>query len=122
MKPFNLEEAIQGKPLVTRDGRKVLDFHYFKNADVAYPVIAVIEGRGSLVEYKANGVFTMHKPDSPNDLFMYEEPKSYYTNIHRLRACSEGIFIGPVYENKEEALTIGKSYNDYIKTIEITVP
>lgn len=31
MKPFNLEAALRGEPVVTRDGRTVLGIHQFKN-------------------------------------------------------------------------------------------
>lgn len=33
MKPFDLNKAMEGEPVVTRDGREVLDIHYFKDAD-----------------------------------------------------------------------------------------
>jgi hypothetical protein len=31
MKPFDLEKALAGQPVVTRDGRKVLELHLYKN-------------------------------------------------------------------------------------------
>ena len=43
MKPFNLEQAKAGLPLVTRDGRNVLEIA-FLNAEVDFPILAVVEG------------------------------------------------------------------------------
>lgn len=41
MKPFNLEEAKAGKPVCTRDGRKVKIIS-FENPNSAYPILAKV--------------------------------------------------------------------------------
>lgn len=46
MKPFNLEEAKVGKPVCTRNGRRVeiISFNnqYINNQDIDYPILAKI--------------------------------------------------------------------------------
>lgn len=120
MKPFNLQKAIDGKPIVTRDGKKVLDFHYFKNCVQYRQCVVVIEGNsGSLSEYDCNGRF-LRNEESNFDLFMYEAPKTYYVNVYKSK--HENIGLGGMYNSKEEALELSHKDGTYIKTIEITIP
>lgn len=43
MKPFNLEKFLNGEPAITRDGRKVIDWKYFKNAENGYKLAVIID-------------------------------------------------------------------------------
>ncbi len=43
-KPFNLEAALAGEPVETRDGRKVTEIHHFKTHRGGGPVLAVVDG------------------------------------------------------------------------------
>src|ERR1700761_2820040 len=52
LREFNLEEAVKGAPLVTRDGRKVTEFKYFET-HVTGNCIAVIDGL--MYDYDMNG-------------------------------------------------------------------
>jgi hypothetical protein len=40
MKPFNLEEAKAGKPVCTRDGKRV-EIISFENPNSVYPILAI---------------------------------------------------------------------------------
>ena len=55
MKPFNLQEALAGKPVVTRDGRKVEQLFYFDKAENEFKLRAVVDG--SITAYTIMGVF-----------------------------------------------------------------
>ncbi|MCE5180581.1 MAG: hypothetical protein LLG15_02150 [Betaproteobacteria bacterium] len=44
MKPFNLEKALAGEPVVTRDGIPVTDFHYFEREKSVFKVCALVDG------------------------------------------------------------------------------
>jgi len=44
LKEFNLERALSGDLVVTRDGKSVTEIHYFKTASEGYPVVAIIDG------------------------------------------------------------------------------
>ena len=78
-RPFNLEEALAGKPVVTRDGRKVSEFYHFKTQTTPYSVSAVIDG--SRYGYSIDGRY--HPSDESNlDLFMRPEKRSFWTNIY----------------------------------------
>lgn len=72
MKPFNLEAAKAGKPIVTRDGR-VAKF-VAHEPDAVVPVVVLISGRMHLAN--ADGAF----PNAVFDLFMAEEEITVYFN------------------------------------------
>jgi len=89
MKKFNLEEALAGKPVVTRDGRKVRSIIKF---DVDYfPVVAIIEGREDVATFTLNGeyshaTFTLdgeyRHTRCNNDLFMATVKNKGYVNLY----------------------------------------
>jgi len=77
MKPFNLEEALAGKPVVTLRGVEVTQLHLFE-IDHIYPLSAVVEGE--LIQYTIKGEFRSDY-ESGWDLFMAEEEKAQWINI-----------------------------------------
>lgn len=72
MKPFNLEECIAGKPVVTRDGRRFRMGGY--NPDAATYKIAGWVG-DSVQGYCETGRKWANVENSDNDLFMASEKK-----------------------------------------------
>ncbi len=73
MKPFNLERALAGAPVVTRDGGKVLDIKKWKTMPVphTYPLICLVEQEDGIftVTYTLEGRYCK-EVDSLYDLFM----------------------------------------------------
>ena len=70
MKPFNLQDALSGKPVQTRDGRKVTELHYFKDAYDCCKVVTLISN--NVLTHYPNGSFK--NEDNHNlDLFMAEQ-------------------------------------------------
>ena len=80
MKPFNLEQAKAGLPLVTRGGRNVLEI-VFLNAEVAFPILALIEHDKDSKTFTNGGGYSP-AGEGVNDLFMAPvcsiDGKSYY--------------------------------------------
>ena len=72
MKPFNLEKALAGAPLVTRDGKEVRLFT--KGGDLTtynYPYSAFIPSKGIIETYTPEGrYYRRNIRDSSFDLFM----------------------------------------------------
>ncbi|KVQ85528.1 hypothetical protein WK07_04320 [Burkholderia multivorans] len=79
MKPFDLEAAKRGEPLVTRDGRKVQEFHYFATRD-DWRVCAVIHG--DMICCGDDGRFSLYGRDDPSDLFMAPRKRTVYVNVY----------------------------------------
>jgi len=73
VKNFNLEAALAGAPVVTRDGREVQELHFFASCDGLYPVRFVVDRQ----MYSCAKDGSYHNGyDSPHDLFMKSEKKS----------------------------------------------
>lgn len=66
-KPFNLEAALAGEPIETRDGRKVTELHYFKTSGESFSVIAIVDGYSH--SYTTNGGYQLYR-DHELDLVM----------------------------------------------------
>lgn len=77
MKKFNLEKAIAGEPLITRDGREVEEFKYFKTVKT---IIVVIDGK--LYQYFINGRCICTKGDYM-DLFMAPKKQKFTVLIYK---------------------------------------
>ena len=74
MKPFNLEEAKAGKPVVTRTGKPVRFLCF--DAKGLEPIVALIEldTTSHAIQYNESGIFWDGK-ESDQDLFMKSEIK-----------------------------------------------
>jgi hypothetical protein len=121
MRPFNLEEALAGKPVVMRNGDRVKAVYFIKELE-NQKVLAVIDfdGDQGYDFYSENGKFLIGENESEYDLFMYEEPKTYYTNIYL--ADNSKLYAGTfLFSSRREAEDAGKN-NNYYKTVEITIP
>lgn len=79
MKPFNLKEALEGKPVVTRTGDAVTQLYLF-NCDDDLPLMGVLNNE--LHSFTKDGKWSVYDADSRNaDLFMAEEKKTIWINI-----------------------------------------
>lgn len=67
MKPFNLEAALRGEPVVTRDGQEVTDLKYFPNVEGNYSLAGVAD-RQLLTWHKDGRYISMLVME--RDLFM----------------------------------------------------
>jgi len=107
MKKFNLEEALNGKPVITRDGCKVMDIKFFGSFTGHYPLVVHIQKSvlSCLLFYTEKGRFANDETDSPNDLFMVEE-EMYVVLLRdgdRLRTTNR------IYYCKDDAIITSKN-------------
>ena len=72
MKPFNLEAALRGEKVVTRDGREVTQLVKFDVEDCNRPVVGVVDD--SIYKWNPKGEWSLAMDLSDLDLFMYEDP------------------------------------------------
>jgi len=80
MKPFNLERALSGDKLITRNGLEVTEFHYLKSVDITKhkdrDCIVFVAG-GELHTVTIDGKSVDDRYDHPLDLFMASTKKTY---------------------------------------------
>jgi hypothetical protein len=94
LKPFDLEKALKGEKVITRDGREVSEVHHFKTVTSRYTVSAVISGRN--YSFTRQGVF-ISGMESEDDLFMAPKERVVWVNIYR-----NGTY-GPKHETQKYA-------------------
>lgn len=118
---FDLEKALAGAKVITRDGREVTQltrFDIYGN----YPLIGVINKQKET--FQINGKF-QDSGESTADLFMAPEKISCWVNVYLHKSLAghvEKIGIR-TYTTKENALKfteVNSRFYTYIKTIEIT--
>lgn len=102
MKPFNLEKALAGEPVVTRDGRKITDLHFFHTLTRDCKLYGVINN--SLNAWTSEGRWLSTGQEQPEDLFM-EEPEKwvnvYYSGVYKSESDAKAnISVGSkIYKN-----------------------
>lgn len=116
MKPFNLEKALVGDPVITRDGRKVTDLHYFSgHFATAYPLFALV-GK-NVLSYTTAGSYHEICLESRDDLFMASTEKTVWINYYWNRGK-----IMIFQHDTEEIATIARESETlkYIRTEQFT--
>ena len=119
LRPFNLEEAKQGKPVCTKDGRKARIICFDKLNDY-YPIIALvdIDGKECIFQYTNNGEYLDgNENTSQNNLMMLQEKHEGWVNIYRGGKLDADY----IYPTIEEALNniFQPMRNKYIDTVKI---
>lgn len=81
MKPFNLNRALAGHQVVTRDGTKVSEIFFFNTLLGQSPLVAVIHGR--ITCFSEHGHYHSDHSQSDMDLFMQTNKKEVYIAIYQ---------------------------------------
>lgn len=119
MKPFDLEAAKAGKPVCTRDGRKarIICFDTINKGN--YPIIALLEDKGS------EAIFYYNKDGKCNvgtelDLMMFPQKKEGWVNVYKSYNVGKKIpCMASIYPTKEEAKKSSVVGFDYVDTVKI---
>ena len=115
MRPFDLEKALAGEPVITREGLEVTELYLAKTAtNNTRRLIAVTEG--ALRHYSEDGKWQFDKGDNPNDLFMAPVKRQAWTNV--FQTPSGAIFTsGGCYDSNEKAEKAIMGAEHYVKTM-----
>ena len=119
-KPFNLEEALNGAKVVTRNGDEVTQLHKF-NVKKFHCLCGVLDE--DILSWTIDGAFWDKENSHSRDLLLVVEPKRIYLNVYE---HNNGIFVSQrSFSNRENAIKDKNNYEGsfpfckYIKTIEI---
>lgn len=117
LEKFNLEKAIHGAKVVTRDGLEVTQLTKFEGVTTeSHSLVGVLRGRiySWTDEGEFDGVFS-RQPG--RDLFLAVEPQGTWVNVYTRDGALE---FGVAHKTEKEALMYAENLKNYIKTIEIT--
>ena len=115
MKPFNLEAAKRGEPLVSRDGRKVIHFHHIETDKSRLPCVVQYEGNLGASWMPDTGIVNSGSED-PSDLFMAPKIVTKYLNVYRSSTSSYAGNHAAVFDNKHDA-----EENAYDKRVKLLI-
>ena len=117
LKPFDYAAYLAGKPVRTRDGRKVLELYLAKTSKARHP-LAVWLDDGQCFALTAEGKFGgAGSAECHADLFMDTVKKSVWLNIFR---ATSGSFFCTTRLTQELADSHAEKYSHkFIKTIEV---
>ena len=131
LKPFDLEAAKAGKPVCTRDGRKVriisFDRKFLFKGVISYPIIALVEDTAkeeTIYGYNEKGKVIIEN-DTPykDDLMMLPQKKEGWVNVYKsYKSYNVGKKIpcmASIYPTKEEAKKSSVVGFDYVDTVKI---
>lgn len=111
--PFNIEKAMIGKDVCTRDGRKARILCFDAKGD--RPIVALIDQKGVPddfpYKYHVNGSFYEDNTTSDADLMIVTSVKTGYINLYK-DTC--------VYDSIEEAHNHIVNQDKYIDTIKLS--
>lgn len=99
MQPFNLERALAGDPVQTKDGKPVTQLVLFNEVDDNYPIRAVIDG--CIHSITVCGKFWGNNSESGMDLFMAPVKREGWVNIYHDTFI--GDYSGRVHKSEEKA-------------------
>jgi len=120
MKPFDMEAAKAGAPVVTGEGQKVR-IVCFDAKRPSYPIVALVSddnGIESVSIFTLEGCTNHHGINSRNDLFMAPVKKTGWVNIHRGSCNSRDTSVG-IYLTKEQALSNVHNKSEYVATVKV---
>ena len=118
MKPFNLQAALAGKPVGTRNGKVVTGFTKFAGLKKPFEYVAVLAGTIHAFTDEGKFLYSVGKIEIEHefDLVMRVEKHQVFLNIFRDDNQRQGkelrdgeIFVGRfIHKNKEDADATGK--------------
>ena len=104
MKPFDLQAALAGAPVVTRDGRKVVRLAHFPEVDDCIRVIFVVEGSQGIWHAHENGHASSCGSFNSNlDLFMAHTKRTVWVNLYKSDHSTRPISVSDGFVNEFEA-------------------
>jgi hypothetical protein len=104
IKPFDLDRAKAGDPLVTRDGKAAHFIAHVPELEPQYRVIYRTSDAVSPTECDESGQFYGEDSESRHDLFMAPKTRTVYVQIFDRQADTDGPSLRSVaFENKADA-------------------
>lgn len=80
MKPFNLQDAINGKPVITRAGGSLTFGAYISQAE-GYNLF-MVRPDGVVIRYNENGTYICNDIESEMNLFMAPIKRTVWVNLY----------------------------------------
>lgn len=117
LKNFDLEKALAGETVITRDGRPVTEVYQFRSISMGKSLAAVING--NILWFYKNACFFTDATPHQSDLFMAPTTVERWVNVYKDRDYFRTQSY--TYSTKEEAVKASDPIHNYIGTFPITI-
>ncbi|WP_416052774.1 hypothetical protein [Cupriavidus basilensis] len=121
MKPFNLEAAKAGEPIVTRDGRAAQFLGHIPECSPASRVVAYIEGQNTVTGFMESGAF-LSQGEYPEDLFMATKKRAYWVNMYQEEESHFGRMAAYKHDSEQQAIEQANKALRTRKAFAVAVP
>lgn len=121
MKPFDLEAAKAGDPVVTRDGRTARFVGHVPECDAVSRVLAYIEGRNTVTGFMESGAF-LSDGECPEDLFMAPKTRAYWVNMYQEDDSLFGRIAAYKHDSEQQAIEQANKALRTRKAFAVAVP
>jgi hypothetical protein len=109
LKPFDLARWKAGDEVMYRDGKAILDMHYFNHEQLIFPIHA-LAWDGAFTEHLSDGAFNRWGGCHPRDIVMKPKKTTYYLATYKYPQ-GEPHISAPYKEQKDR----DDIYNAWIK-------
>lgn len=124
MKKFDIELAKAGKPVQTRDGRKVEILKYDLN-NTSYPIVVVLSSyKGSydiIEQFTLNGNYYTSSAESSLDLFMVPTKTKYFVYVYRESSMKTLFSVVQSKDTWEQTKAFIMNDVELVKTLEFEI-
>lgn len=83
MKPFNLEAALRGEPVVTRGGHKAKIIGYVPEAQPAFRLVVFVEDNNRIPAVRTESGRVWDDEEMNGDLFMAAKKRTVWVNLYK---------------------------------------
>lgn len=125
LKPFDLEAAKAGKPVCTRDGRKVRIISFDRHGEDCPIIALVVDSKNAeceeVIDYTLDGICNENIINhNKYDLMMFPQKKEGWVNVYKSYNVGKKIpCMASIYPTKEEAKKSSVVGFDYVDTVKI---
>jgi hypothetical protein len=125
MEKFNLERALAGEPVCTRDGREVTQLVKF-DTPIPNSIFALVTSLRSTEQnpckivhnWYNNGIYSQEK-SSDLDLFMKPKENAIWVNVYKTLSKGD-LYLGEQFNTEKEAINDAKGELGFVKRLRIT--
>ena len=119
MKPFNLQDCIAGKKVITRDGKEYKFGAYNQEAINDRQIAGWVKDH--VISHAADGTYLGDGNEHGKDLFMASEKKEGWINIYKANDLIRGglVYVSEKAAKESRHLSELEPKGEYITTIKI---
>jgi hypothetical protein len=115
LEKFDLERALSGDPVITKEGKEVTQLTCFKDVlhrDCVYGVVS-----NQVQCWEIDGSYFLNESDSKHNLFMKPKENTIWVNVYK--NISGKLYTNGQFDSEQQAKLHSGDWNNYVKSVKI---